>query len=240
MPTVASVLDEAARKCRVTPPGNWVSSTTDTAYDFKDILAETADELLERIDWPNPINKDTVISGTGAETYDLPSDFKRLTRDQFAVYETTTTRRVGIPVNSNGDWTHIKTVGIAGSDRYYRVTGDEESGFDISFYREPAAGNSITVSYVSRNWLSVSGTGESTWTDVSAVLLLPKYLVIKGVVWRFRKAKGLPYLDTLNEYEADLSRRANDTRGIRKIGFGPKEPMSPLDIPVPNFIPPAS
>jgi hypothetical protein len=239
MATVAETMNEAARKCRVEPPSNWVSATDTTSMDFKDVLAETVDELLERIDWPDPITQDTTISGTGVETYSLPAGFKRLTRDMFAVYETTTTRRAGVPITTNGDWTYIQDIGSTGGSRYYRLSGNEEDGFEISFYRFPATGDSITVSYVSKNWLSIASVAGSDWSNVSAVLLLPKYLVLRGVVWRFRRDKGLPYADRLNEYEADLSRRANDLRGVRRISMTPTTMNSPFDIPVPDYIPPA-
>jgi len=45
MATVKAVMDEAARRCKVTAPTNWITATTDTAMLFKDFLAETVEEL---------------------------------------------------------------------------------------------------------------------------------------------------------------------------------------------------
>lgn len=239
MATVKEVMDKAARGCSVSAPSSWITATTLTYMELKDFLADTVNELLERVDWPDPITKDTVITGTGAEAYDLPTDFKRLTRDPLAVYETTTTRRPGVPIHSNGAWTHLKQIGSAGGDRFYRLSGTEEDGFDIAFYQFPATGASITVSYVSRNWLKQSGTAGYEWTDVGATLLLPASLIEMGVVWRFRRRKGLPFADRLNEYEANLARHANDKRGIRRVDMtGGGTMSSPFQIPVPDFIPP--
>jgi len=240
MATVKDTMDKAARGCSVTPPTSWITATGLSHMEMKDFLAETVEELLERIDWPDPITKDTVIAGTGAETYALPSDFKRLTRDELAVYETTTTRRPGIAVPTNGAWTHLKQIGSAGGDRFYRTSGDEEDGFEISFYQFPATGASITVSYVSRNWLKQASVEGNEWTDATATLLLPARLVEMGVVWRFRRRKGMPFADRLNEYEANLARHANDKRGIKRIDMtGDGAMRSPFDIPVPDFIPPS-
>lgn len=240
MATVASVMDEAARECSIAPPSSWVSATTLSHVEMRQFLNETADELLERIDWPDPIAQDTVITGDGSEAYTLPSDFKRLTRDPLTVYETTTTRRAGIPVASNGAWTHLKDVGSAGGNRYFRTSGDEEAGFAISFWDNPTSGNSITVSYISKNWLKISGTAGSEWTDNAATLLLDKRLVRMGVIWRFRRKKGMPYADRMNEYEAVLARKANDARVIRSVDMtGGRGMKNPFDVPVPDFIPPA-
>lgn len=239
MATVAEVMDDVAGDCSVSPPPSWISATSLSYVELKRFLRQTVDELLDRVDWPDPIATDTVITGTGDETYALPSDFKRLTRDPLTVYETTTTRRRGIPVPTNGAWTHLKDLGSAGGDRYFRLSGDEASGFDISFWDNPTSGVSITVSYISKNWLSLAGTAGSTWTDVAATLLLPRDLVEMGTVWRFRRKKGLPYADRMNEYEAKLARRANDARVIRSVNMTGGQRLSPFQVPVPDFIPPS-
>lgn len=240
MATVAEMLDKVARECRAPVPNNWVSSLTTTSMDLKDYLSDTIDELLERIDWPDPITKDTTITGTGDEDYDLPADFKRLTRDPYTVYETTTTRRPGVPISSNGAWTALKQMGSAGGDRYFRTSGNEEDGYQISFYRNPSASESITVSYVSTNWLSTDGTAGAEFDDVNAILLLPRRLVEEGMIWRFRRAKGQAYADRLNGYEAMLARHANDKRVIRRVDItGEAKVRSPFDIPVPDYIPQA-
>lgn len=240
MAAVKDTMDEAARECSLTPPASWISTTTTSFLEFKQFLTETVDELLERVDWPDPITKDTQFAGAGVETYDLPSDFKRLTRDPLTVYETTTTRRAGVPITTNGEWTYIKDIGSAGGSRYYRVAGDDEDGFTISFYRVPAVGDSITVSYISKNWLKLSGTAGDEWTDAAATLLLPWRLIKAGVIWRFRRRKGLPFADRMADYEAQLARRRNDARVIRSVDMsGGAKMRNPFDIPVPDFIPPS-
>lgn len=238
MATVADVMNKAARECRITPPTSWIAATSLSYMDLKDYLQDTVDELLERVDWPDPIARDTAVVGDGTADYDLPSDFKRLTRDPLTVYETTTTRRACIPVTTNGEWTYLNDIGSAGGSRYYRTSGNENDGFAVEFFPTPATGDSITVSYISKNWLSLSGTAGATWTDANAILLLPERLIRMGVVWRFRRAKGLPYADRLNEYEAVLSRLANDARAIRSVDMtGGRKMANPFDIPVPGYIP---
>lgn len=238
MPTVAEVMDEAARECSLTPPVSWITASTLSHVEMKDFLRDTADELLERIDWPAPIATDYEITGDGTVDYSLPSDFKRLTRDDFAVYESTGTRRRCIPVHSNGVWTCLVEHNAAGGNRYFRTNGDEESGYEIEFFDYPTSGNTITVSYISKNWLTHAGAAASTWQDVADTLLLPKRLVKMGVIWRFRRRKGLPYADRMAEYEAELARKANDSRVIRTIDMtGGGSRQSPFDIPVPDSIP---
>lgn len=238
MGTVAELMNRAARDCKITPPGAWVPATTLSHVELKDYLFDTVEELLERLDWPDPITKDFVLVGTGAETYDLPGDFLRLTRDALAVYETTTTRRAGIPISSNGAWSHLKQIGSAGGNRYYRTSGSDDA-FKISFFHPLEPNHSVTISYVSKNWNVVAGVSSNKWENEDAQLQFPRDLVQLGIVWRFRRAKGLAYADRMNEYEGRLSRLSNDARGIRVINFGAcEQPRNPFDIPVPDFIPP--
>ena len=240
MATVKDTMDEAARESSLSPPASWISTTATGLLEFKQFLTETVDELLERVDWPDPITADTVIAGDGSETYNMPSDFKRLTRDPLTVYETTTTRRAGLPVHTNGDWTYLKSIGTTDGTRRYRIAGDEEDGYTISFYKFPATGDSITVSYISKNWLKSAGTAGATWLTADDTLLLPKRLIKEGVIWRFRRRKGLPYADRMAEYEAVLARMRNDARVIRSVDMtGGHEMLNPFDIPIPNYIPPS-
>lgn len=239
MALVRDAMDDAALECAVKVPSSWIAATTQRTYqELFSILAIAADELLDRVDWPDPITVDTTLTGTAVENYDLPSDFKRLTHDEYCVYETTTTRRFGIPVTSNGEWTNLKQLGSAGGYRYYRLSGDDEDGWQLGFYRPLETGTSVTVSYVSRNWLKKNGTAADTWENDTDTLMLPKRLLTLGVVWRWKKRKGLPYATDMAEYEARLARAANEHRGIRKITFGqPLNQRAPWDVPVPDFIP---
>lgn len=237
MATVADTVDKAARRCSITPPSSWISSTTKTAMEFKDILAEVVEEIRERCDLPDPITKDATISYSGSPPESLPSDFFRLTRDDLAVYEDNSTRRKCLPVTTNGAWTYLEDIGTAAGLRYYRVQGDEGDGFTIEFYPALSSGESVTVSYVSRNWLRISSTEGETWDDADAVLLYPPEMVRLGIVYRWKQRKGRPYADILAEYEIKLSRFANDRRGRRTIDMGDTKPRSPFDIPAPDVIP---
>lgn len=237
--TVSSAMDRAARRCSLAVPSSWIGATQLTHKELRDdFLPETVDELLDRIDWPSPIGKVDTIAGDGSTNYALNSDFKRLARDPMAVYETTTTRRTGIPVQSDGDWNHLNEVGNAGANRYFRLKG-YDGAFTMDFYKALATGDEVKVSYVSTLWMATSGgTAGSAWTDDTDILLLPRRLIELGVIWRFRERKGLPYADYLAEYEARVSRAGNDSRTTRIIDTsGVREAYHPMRVPVPDYIP---
>lgn len=239
MAKVTEVLDRAARACSVTTPASWITDTSVAITELRDdFLHETIAELQKRIDWSSPIGKQTTITGTGGQNYNLPADFVRLMNDDMAVYETTTTRRAGVPVNSDGAWTYLTDMGTAGGSRYYRVKG-YEGNYTIDLYREPAASDSITVHYVSNIWMkSSAGVEGKVFSDADDVVLYPRRILELGVIWRFRKRKGLPFADILAEYEGWIATEVNRMRGRGPINFGAAQvARNPMSVPVPDFIP---
>lgn len=235
MTTIVEALDRIARQCSVKAPSAWLTATQDAHVELRDdFLLETVDDILDRVDLPSPIGSQTTITGTGAETYSLPANFKRLHRSDLAVYDVQLDRAC-IPINTDGEYTYIKDQGTAGTIRYYKVTG-YEGAYEISFYDEPASSTQITVSYSTDNWMANGGTASNMFTADEDVLLLPRRVVEAGTVWRFRERRGLPYQDKYNEYEILLTRLINDTRGYRVINMGDNAPVRWQDL-VPSYIP---
>lgn len=232
---ITDTLTRAARQVSIRAPSSWVTASSVEHMEIRDdFLVDTANDILDRVDLPSPIGAQTTITGTGVETYSLPSDFKRLQRDNLAVYDTLYDAGA-IPITSDGAWTELDQLGITGAQRYYRVTG-YDGAYSISFQTELATGNTVIVHYVTNEWAALSGTAKSTFTDPSDVLLLPNRLVETGIIWRWRERKGLPFQDKYSEYEVMLSRLINDSRGRRVISLGNKKLVRWQDR-VPAFIP---
>lgn len=238
MTKVTEALNRIARQCGVQPPSSWVAATrTDHVEIRDDFLSETIEDIQNRVDVASPVGKQVTITGTGAENYTLPSDFHRLARDAFAVYDMALDRPV-VPIQSDGEWTHVKDIGTTGVIRYYRIKG-YTGNWTIDLYSEPSAAVEIVVSYVSNLWLANSGTAGSVFTSEDDVLILPRKVVEAGTVWRFRERRGLPYLDKYNEYEAEIARLSNDGRSRRSIDMGGRQTDVRWQDLIPAFIPPS-
>lgn len=237
MTTVAAILSSAARQCSVTPPGTWAAATEQTHIELRDdFLVQTVEDLQDRMDWPAPIGKQATITGTGVEEYDLPSDYLRMMRDRYSVYERNQTRRDCIPVPTDGEWEYMKELGTAGAYRFYRVHG-YDGAFKIDFYRPLGIGETVIAHYVSNAWLINGSTEKSAFTDDGDAPFFPRRLLEVGVVWRFRERRGLPFADKNAEYEAMIARLINDRRTIRTVNFGDVHGRNPWDVPVPDTIP---
>jgi len=233
---ITDILARAARQCSVIPPSNWATAQDQTSLELLDFMAETADDVLERIDLTQPISQSLVITGTGVESYPLPADYKRLHRGTFAVYERFRTRRECIPVSDDGQWQYMQELGSAGAYRFFRVRGFPGS-YQIDFFQPLETDITVVVNYVSTNWVQ-NASPKPAFDDNNDISLLPRRLVEAGIVFRFRERKGLEYGDKHAEYEALIARMANDTKTRRSIVFGGMTPRGPFDVTVPDFIPP--
>ncbi len=236
MTLVVNILTRAAAQCSVTLPSSWSGSTDPTILELRDFLEETAEDILDRVDCPQPLSATATITGTGVEEYDLPADFKRLHRDHYAVYEGNRTRRPCMPVSQDGAWEYLKELGSAGAYRYYRTHG-YDGNFKIDFYRELGTGEAAIVNYVSKNWVVNAGDHKAEFSNDNDNCMFPRKLVEAGIVWKFRERKGLDFTAKSQEYEIQLTRYINDNRTQRVVSFGPAETLKPWDIPVPDFIP---
>lgn len=236
MATIVDVLNRVARHCSIQTPSSWITATADEYVEIRDdFLRECVDDLLDRVDWPQPIGVQYTITGTGVATYALPSDFRRLQRNPYSVYDDNLDAP-GIPVLSEGDWVELLDSGIAGADRFFRLKG-YAGNWEIEF--EAAPSSDIILSYVSNNWMATSGgTVGSMFTAADDVLILPDRLVECGIIWRWRERKGLPFQDKYAEFNVLLARYLNDVRCSRVVSFKRGKPVRWQDR-IPAFIPPA-
>jgi hypothetical protein len=233
MTLIVDILGKAARQCSVAAPSSWITTSDLAAIELRDFLEETVDDVLERIDLTQPISKSVVITGTDAETYSLPVDYKRVHRGDYAVYERFRTRRACVPVADDGEWQYMQELGTAGAYRFFRIRGYDEN-YTVDFYRPLEDGITVVINYVGKNWIVGD---KSEFTALEDVSMLPRRLLEAGTVFRFRERKGLEFTDKQAEYEALLARMANDTRTRRTITFGDTPKRAPWSVPVPDFIP---
>lgn len=237
MTTIAATLTGVALQVSVSTPASWVTATDDEHVQIRDVfLRQTVDDILDRLDLPSPIGAQTTITGDGSASYDLPAGFLRMKRSAWSAYET------GLlypctQVPSAGEFEYIKDRGIAGAERYFHITGYDGS-FDVEFYRAPAIGVTILMSYMTGYWMATAGgTAGTAFTSETDVLLLPRDLVEAGTLFRYRRRHGLGHEPVQAEYEAKMSRYASNATGRRSVMFGDQPLRKPWEVPLPDYIP---
>jgi hypothetical protein len=112
------------------------------------------------------------------------------------------TRRMPvIGSKSAQEWQEMLAMNLTSPFPRYRVKGDS-----LFFYPIPAVGHTCSFEYVSKNWVSTNAGGTAyLWSSDLDTPLLDEDLIIAGIVWRWKAAKGLNYAEDFAVYERDLA-----------------------------------
>lgn len=174
-------------------------SADPNAQTMVELAQEAGDEIARRVDWQQTLKQH--ICAASPENF--PSDYQRLTPGGGI---RTSTGDFARPVNNSGQWSVISVV--PSTQPYYFIKANQ-------FLFSPAdAAESAVIDYVSKNWILNDPSGEAaTWAADDDITLFPERLLVKGVVWRWKRQKGLPFEDNLAEFEADLTQEINADRG---------------------------
>ncbi len=160
---------------------------------------ESGDEIARRADWQRMLS--THIASTSPEN--LPSDFQRMTPGGAV---RTAAGDFFRPITNSSQWAVI--VGVPSAQPYVFIRGQQ-----ILFSPAASAVGAI-IDYLSKNWvLHDPGGPGATLTADDDETLFPERLLTKGIIWRWKRQKGLPYDDNLAEFEADLLQEINADRG---------------------------
>lgn len=169
---------------------------------------EAGEELARRVDW-GVLRETETLTGTGAQaTFTLPSDFARLAQG--------VTVRIGrhiVRPLTQAEWDALTPT--QGTPRYFFLRGNE-----IEFWPYALSGVEISVTYVSRFWVSSaippggSATARAAFMADDDSARFSEELLTKGLIARWRRQKGMPFADEEAEYEAMLADTARfDDRG---------------------------
>lgn len=127
-------------------------------------------------------------------------------------------------------WQGDKALSLSGPSDQYRIRGGS-----ILMLPTPTAGHSCYFEYVTRNWCtdSTGATSYSAWNADTDIPLLPDYLFVQGVEWRWKQTKGLEYAQDFTDYERlvadEMARNGGKQAAI--LGGGMDEFSPALVIP---------
>uniref|UniRef100_UPI0005B34F21 phage adaptor protein n=1 Tax=Rhizobium fredii TaxID=380 RepID=UPI0005B34F21 len=162
------------------------------------LAQEAGDEIARRADWQKTLKSLTVT----ASPENFPSNFQRLTPGGAGRKSDGTLIR---PVTNSGQWAVI--VGVPSTTPYFFMKGGQ------FLFSPTSAAVSAVIDYVSKNWILNAATEQATLSADDNTTLFPERLLVKGVLWRWKRQKGLPFEDNLAEFEADLAQEINADRG---------------------------
>jgi hypothetical protein len=213
--TLLQIATAAADELGIQRPTAVVGSSDQQVQQLLALLNREGKELARRQGmaggWPQLRKEHTFNTADGTASYNFPSDL------QYFVNTTAWDRNQKWPVDgpiSPQIWQVLKsgTVGSVGPRTRFRIMAGQ-----IYLDPTPASVRTIVLEYYSDTWCEASGgTDQRLWAADTDLPLLPDDCFILGLIWRFRKAKGLEYQEDFNAYE-DLVSSKLATAGMAPV-----------------------
>lgn len=163
------------------------------------IAKEAGAEIARRADWKRMVKTHAVSASPEL----LPADFQRLAPGGAV---RAADGRFFRPVTNGAQWSVI--TGVASVEPYCHLSGK------TMLFSPTASAAGATIDYVSKNWVLGDPYEErDAFRADDDTTLFPERLLKKGLIWRWKRQKGLPFEDNLAEFEADLLQEINADRG---------------------------
>lgn len=224
--TILTAIQEAAVLVSLPEPSQIIGSTQETDRLLLSLARREVKELARRADW-SKLTREHTFTTTASELQSsaLPSNFDRILSETF--WNRTTDWQVFGPLSPQ-EWQAYKAESLSASVRLMWQRRHD----GIYLYPEPPAGEVCYYEYIINTpILAVDGT--TYRTDIAAdadSFLLEEELLTLGVIWRFRKQKGLSYAEELKDYEMRVQAAISADRGARTLTLTPMSARVNRDI----------
>lgn len=224
--TLLTIVRNVHDRIGLTRPSAAYTSVDPQVIQIVGLAQQEGLELSKRHSWQALLTEQTFVS-TAAETQTgaVPADFDRFIDDTF--YNRTEKRKVEGPLTVQ-EWAFQKSVVATTIVEAFRQRGNS-----ILLTPTPTAGQTYAYEYVTKNWCESSGgTDQAAWAADTDTGLISEELMTLGIVWRWKKSKGLDYGEDYKTYELLVAQAISRDGGkpTLKIGrpqTGPNMPFVP-------------
>lgn len=188
--------------------------------EIADLVNEVAADIAKYQDWQALVAIGTVTGDGTASAFALPDDYDRMLVNTDVADLSSWFWGFGAYIDINA-FLYDEARGFQGWPGGWIIYGDE-----IRFSPAPAAGQTATFPYITRNWARAFSTApKASFDNDGDSFVLPERLLTLGLVWRWRENKKLDasgdqeaFIKALDEYAAKDSgsriQRRNSRRAI--------------------------
>lgn len=208
--TLLSIVQDACDDVGFPAPASVVNNSDADQYLR---LLNREGEALSRHPWEALILEHTFDLVASTQEYVLPSDFRYIL--PMTQWNRDNKRRL-IWINSE-EWQFFKGwTTVNGLNLRARIRDEQ---FEIEqTVTSGDAGTTIAFEYVSKYWTeNASSTAQQKFAADTDTSVLDEELLTLGLIWRFRKAKGLDFQADLAEYNYQVKLAKARDGGSRKL-----------------------
>ena len=216
--SLLSIVQGAALRCNLKVPSQAFSSTDDNVLQMVAFVQDTGRELVERADW-NTLKKTFQVTGDGTTTvFPLPSDWMRLCpSDKSPVGALVSLSRPTIPLRgpvNDEALNQIKALTAFPAYPVWRLIGK-----NLEIWPAIASGEIVRTSYFSKAFVVSAANGSylQSFSSDNDTSLIEEDTLMKGAIWKWKRAKGLDYAEEFRAYEVSVDRNAGQQDSGRVV-----------------------
>lgn len=189
-------------------PTDITVSPDKTTQQMMDLLNELGSELLDKADWQSLIRTFSVATSAATE-YDLPSDLMRFI-DEAAWNHTNRLPLIG-PLNPQ-QWRMLLARRLGGTTLRIQYTIRDGK---MVLYFAPTPSQDLEMDYISRGWVMDADDNairKDYIEKAGDIVLFRNDLVIAGLKYKFRDAKGFDTTTARQQYKEILEKAIADDK----------------------------
>ncbi len=222
--TLLTVVQQAAVLCNLPQPSSVIASTDPNTPILLALANQEGQELSRRHDWSSLTIEDFTFLSTATEEQTNATTivgFGRLLPNPELWNQSSSQKYTG-PISAR-EWVQLQSLAITtGSPGWWRLASNTTTvpfGPTIWIFPAPTAGETLAIPVVSEGWAanSSSGSFEDQWLSDADYALIPERLMTLGLIWRYKKTKGLDYAEDMATYEREVERACTRDRGANVL-----------------------
>ena len=170
--------------------------------------------LMRNYPWSFLQTVGTITTVDGTSDYALATDFDRLIPE--TIWDRTNQRRVYGPEIPAVNRARMESITQVGIQKFARQVGSS-----LRITPTPDSVTTIAYEYISNKWArKADSTAQTEFLIDSDTSVFNPYLLIAGVKWRFRAAKGLDAVAAKLEYDQLFEELTRNDNGGEVINMG--------------------
>jgi len=199
--TLLQIIQEFCSRTSLTVPNIVITAKDDQLTQLVGLANEICEDLVRRHSWTQLTFETVFTSVAGGNQGDIdtlaPYAFLKVLND--TIFDRTRRLPVFGPRNAQA-WQAIKALPMSGPYYQYRFRGNQ-----LLITPDMPAGHLMAFEYVSEGCVldndNLIAPYKPFFTKDGDTFLLDKTLLLKGLRWRWKEEKGLPYAESFREYE---------------------------------------
>lgn len=227
--TLSTILNQVCDEVGIGRPTTYFGNTDPTARQLVALAQTEGKDLMRRTRWENLIREatHTVISteDQGAITTIAPGFRSFINRTQW-------NRSKQWPLmgpDSPQMWQMRAATVNTGTFNNFRLRGSR------LLIKNPTVGETLAFEYNSKYFCEASGgTDQTAWAADTDLPLLDEDLMTWGLIWRFKKAKGLDYGEDFRLYEERVADAIGQDGGAPVVSMDDDEGYAMPGVGIPE------